>query len=315
MTGCILCGAQTKDKLTEQIRFGEVADVYKCMNCGLIFLEQGTIEIDNEFYKNDYHGNYLSRIEPTSVDPQSYHDKMYEVIAPWAERIKRHLDKEDVVLDFGCSAGHLMTHLSEDVGLIYGHEINENEVSFCKNVLGYDVAASDLHVRFSEDFFDVIVMSFVLEHIADPHKLLLTLGKLLKPEGKLIIIVPNADDPLLKMYDIDNFSEFYFCKEHLFYYTANTLKKILEQAGFAAEVEAIQEYPITNHLNWVFTGTPSNVTKARQLSVGQVKDEAVNNDLAKFWARVDQEYRVFLGEHGFADRVWCVAQNKKRGPC
>jgi SAM-dependent methyltransferase len=151
-------------------------------------------------------------------------------------------------------------------------------------------------------------MIFVLEHIAEPEKTLLDLKRFLKPNGKIIILVPNVQDALLKFYDIPKFGEFYFCIEHLFYYSPKTLGQLLKRCRLTGEAEAIQEYPVTNHLNWGYRQAPSDLLASRL----KVPDIGIRDaDLAPawedFWERVDQQYKAFLKANGFGDRVWCVA--------
>ena len=44
----------------------------------------------------------------------------------------------------------------------------------------------------TDDLFDVVVMGFILEHVDDPGLLLDRYKKLLAPEGRMFVAVPNA---------------------------------------------------------------------------------------------------------------------------
>jgi hypothetical protein len=117
--------------------------------------------------------------------------------------------------------------------------------------------------------------------------------------------VPNISDPLVSLYDIPEFSSFYYCIEHLFYYSRKTITSLFEKSGLKGEVEAVQEYPLTNHMNWAYRRKPSDSLAARQgapdVDVG-VESEAWK----ELWQKFDADYRVFLAKHGYADRLWCL---------
>ena len=45
---------------------------------------------------------------------------------------------------------------------------------------------------FKDNFFDVVVCAWVLEHLSDPNKAFKEIYRVLKPGGKVIFITPNA---------------------------------------------------------------------------------------------------------------------------
>ena len=75
--------------------------------------------------------------------------------------------------------------------------------------------------------FDVITMWHVLEHVRDPRKQVAELSRLIKPNGTIIIAVPN-----FKSYDAQHYKEFwagYDVPRHLFHYSKESI------AGLFAE--------------------------------------------------------------------------------
>jgi len=78
--------------------------------------------------------------------------------------------------------------------------------------------------------FDVVLMSHVLEHCIDPDAALATVMAMLKPGGKYVVLVPNND--------CQGFSEFgrhwawLDIPRHLTFFTAKSLHRSLEEAGF-----------------------------------------------------------------------------------
>ena len=120
-------------------------------------------------------------------------------------------------------------------------------------------------------------------------------------------MVPNISDPLVSFYDILEFRSFYYCIEHLFYYNRKSISLLLEKAELSGTVDLVQEYPVTNHLNWVYRRRPSDSLAARK----GVPDISIRNDdeadsWAQLWQGMDKAYREFLVENGYSDRLWCL---------
>ena len=304
---CPICKSLNTSLITDHLRFGKKGDVRHCGNCSLIFLDQNSFELPRDFYESRYHQTYLTHIEPAALDPQQYYEKMLKSTSTWSDKINGLLSGKETVLDFGCSTGHLLASIQGNTGKVYGHEVNTKEIEFCRKQLGLDVDNSDLFDRFEEGFFDYITMIYVLEHIADPINLLTQLKKLLKPNGEIIILVPNAADALLNFYDIPDFAEFYFCLEHLYYYTPTTIETVFKKSGLKGTIETIQEYPISNHLNWGYRQKPSDTLAARRLVPDiPLKEDRLTSRWESFWKQIDIDYKSFLAEIGFGDRLWCV---------
>ena len=199
---CPLCGAMVIGKVTSEVRFGLKANVYRCNECTLSFLDQDSFQYPNDFYEAEYHQTYLTHVEPAAFDPKAYYDKMLKATAPWAERFRALLTGKERVLDVGCSTGHFIELIKDKCAEVYGHDLNVKEVEFARDVLGLKVDNAELNQRFEEGTFDYITMIYVLEHIADPQSFLAYLRKFLKPGGKMVILCllytsPSPRDGLL----------------------------------------------------------------------------------------------------------------------
>jgi SAM-dependent methyltransferase len=79
--------------------------------------------------------------------------------------------------------------------------------------------------------FDVITMWHVLEHVSDLNNRIEQLRNLLKPQGTLIIAVPNCGS-----YDAKKYGKFwagYDLPRHLYHFTKSDVKLLLEKHGFS----------------------------------------------------------------------------------
>lgn len=101
-----------------------------------------------------------------------------------------------------------------------------------------DRASEKLHeLRYT---FDTIVMNDVLEHIEDTAGALQIVGRLLKPDGSLILSIPNVryylnvrDLALRGEWEYKDFG--ILDRTHLRFFTRSSIKSTLEQAGFVVE--------------------------------------------------------------------------------
>lgn len=309
---CPLCKKSDTRLITGKVRFGRKADVYKCRSCTLTFIDQDSFVFPKDFYEKNYHQTYLTHIEPDAVNPRAYYEKMKKINEVWADKFAGMLTGKEVVLDLGCSTGHFMDLVKNKVKKIYGHELSKKEVEFCRDTLKLDVSDQPLEKRFKEGVFDYIIMIYVLEHIARPKDFLRSMKKFLKTDGKFVILIPNARDALVDFYDIPSFKNFYYCIEHFYYYTPATIKRLFDEVGLEGEIEVVQEYPVTNHLNWGYTRSPRDAAASRKGEPDiPLAEGAPTGNWTKLWERFDRMYKAFLKENGYGDRIWCTVGRKR----
>jgi len=309
---CLLCGQNEKALIADTLRFGKKANVCRCKNCGLVFLDQKSFDFPKDFYEKEYHQTYITHIEPDALNPAVYYEKMKKSQKIWADKFKKILKGDEAVLDVGCSTGHFIDMIKDKAKKVAGHELNIKEVNFCREKLGLDVSNKPLSERFKEKRFDYITMIYVLEHIAEPKSFLNELKKFLKPDGKFVILVPNIKDALVNFYNIPEFKAFYYCIEHLYYYSPDTMKCLFNEVGLSGSIETIQEYPIANHLNWSYRRSPSDTLASRKgvpdVELGKSVSPEAWEDL---WGKFSKMYKDFLLHNGFGDRIWCVVGRNK----
>lgn len=310
---CPLCGSSKNDKITDTVRFDYKADVHRCDDCSLTFLDQQSFDYPDDFYEKEYHQTYITHVEPDALDPKVYFEKMKKATSVWADLFKSKLNGTEVVLDVGCSTGHFIELIQDSASKVYGHELSEKEVHFCQYVLNLEVSDQPLEKRFKPGTFDYITLIFVLEHISDPKTFLKDLQQYLKPDGKFVILVPNIQDALVNFYDLPEFRSFYYCIEHLYYYNQQTISKLFEDIGLTGQVEVLQEYPITNHLNWGYLRKPSDTLAARLgIPSAQLMENAPVEEWQNLWKEFNQMYLKFLTSNGYGDRLWCTVGPGKK---
>lgn len=123
------------------------------------------------------------------------------------------LDKGKV-LDFGAGTGDFLVQAKNNQWKTYGIEPNEKAKNIGKEKgICYAETLSD----FEDHFFDVITLWHVLEHIQDLNGTISELKRVLKPNGTVIVAVPN-----FKSYDATYYKEFwaaYDVPRHLWHFS------------------------------------------------------------------------------------------------
>ena len=104
-------------------------------------------------------------------------------------------NKEHIVLDVGCGAGHGSNLLSKKYKKVYGVDISPDAIEYAKNNWASDniefVVGSAMDIPFPDSTFDTISAFEVFEHLSDWRKFLSELRRVLKPGGVVYISTPN----------------------------------------------------------------------------------------------------------------------------
>ena len=142
-------------------------------------------------------------------------------------------------LDIGTNAGFFLRLAKKNKNWnIYGVEPSKSLADLAIKHFNLNIKNTLLeNADFDADFFDIVTMTDVFEHIPNPDEILAKARQLMKDGGILFIKVPNGLFNLtklrlakltnaLKTYDI--FDSY----EHLIHYSHKTLSKIVEKNGF-----------------------------------------------------------------------------------
>jgi 2-polyprenyl-3-methyl-5-hydroxy-6-metoxy-1,4-benzoquinol methylase len=97
-------------------------------------------------------------------------------------------------LEIGCGFGSFLNRLSAEGIVAHGLEINQKAVEKAKSK-GLQVESTNLseYSDSQQGKYDVVCMFQVLEHVSDLKPIITQSLNLLKPNGRLIISVPNND--------------------------------------------------------------------------------------------------------------------------
>ena len=133
------------------------------------------------------------------------------------------------VLDIGCGRGDLLLELGKTGVNGTGLERAPLDSRFESPSIEYRIGELG-EQRFLPGSFDAVVIWHVLEHLPDPRATLDAVGEILKPEGLLLIAVPNNSS-----WQAGFFRNAWFhidAPRHLYFFGHQGMERLLERQGY-----------------------------------------------------------------------------------
>lgn len=197
-----------------------------------------------ELQFNSEHNMWVTTPQPSASDLPKYYqseeyishtdtqrnlfEKVYHGVRSYSLQKKiRLIDKQTPIgklLDIGCGTGDFLEVAKKHGWEITGIEPNKDarDIAAKKtNSLIYDTVALN---DFEANSFDVITLWHVLEHLPNLEMHVKLFNHLLKPNGLLIIAVPNYNS-----FDSKHYKEFwaaYDVPRHLWHFSQNSIKSL-----------------------------------------------------------------------------------------
>lgn len=148
-------------------------------------------------------------------------------------------DHKANILEVGCGLGYL-THALKKAGHdIRGLDISANAVEAAKQNYGPYYICADVNVfpSTTEERFDIIIMTEVIEHLEEPLAVLSSLRTLLKPGGVALVSTPSKDFlPQSAVWRTDN------PPVHLAWYSKTSLREMARRTNFRVSFGDFRTY-------------------------------------------------------------------------
>lgn len=135
------------------------------------------------------------------------------------------------MLDVGCGSGTLLGLMKQRGFRPTGLDFSAEAADVAQRENGVRVVIGSLdQARFSAESFDLVTLFHVMEHVANPRAVLTEVTRILKPDGALVLQVPNIDSWQFKAfgakwYGLD-------IPRHVIDYSKDAMLKLLEDSGF-----------------------------------------------------------------------------------
>lgn len=160
-----------------------------------------------------------------------YHYARILMLAYKYKKIK-HLTAGKKLLDVGSGSGYFLHYMQQKGYAVTGVEISDKAKELCKN--NFDIAAyspSDfLNSKLDADY-DLITLWHVFEHVYTFEEYFNLFNQSLKPNGKLILALPNKNAWDAKHYG--TYWAAYDTPRHLWHFTPQTIEDFAKRRGFS----------------------------------------------------------------------------------
>ena len=137
------------------------------------------------------------------------------------------------LLDYGCGTGDFLKTAHQNGWHVSGIEPNEDARLIANKKTNQAVLDLSQIKTFKPQSFDVITLWHVLEHIPNLQEQILVLKSLLKPNGVLIIAVPNYNS-----YDAKHYQQFwaaYDVPRHLWHFSQTSISNLFKPVNLKIE--------------------------------------------------------------------------------
>ena len=191
----------------------------------LITHPQPSLEELPSYYKSE---DYISHTDSSkSLFDKAYQSVKKMMLVQKLKLINSFATEEKTILDIGAGTGDFLQYISKHNWRVSGVEPNEKARNLAKSKnlnLLRDLSS------FNNEKFDVITLWHVLEHIPNLKEQIEQFHHLLKPNGVLVIAVPNFES-----YDAKYYKEYwaaYDVPRHLWHFSKKGINRLFTKYNF-----------------------------------------------------------------------------------
>jgi SAM-dependent methyltransferase len=237
---CPLCNSEEK-KCAYDFKPYEVK---RCLNCGFYYLSPRLSEEESKkFYLDD---GYFDGGE-TGYTDINYQDQEVAFRMTF-KALMKNMKKQGLtggsLLEIGCAYGYLLDEAKEYFEYRAGTEFSDYAISMAEKRAD-KIYKGGVEALSKDERFDCIISVAVLEHVYRPKDFLVGIHERLKPNGKVVIAVPNMR--FFWRFIMGRFWPMFKIPEHILYFDDTSLSTIMTQAGFTGlqRVPYPHAFPIT----------------------------------------------------------------------
>ena len=187
------------------------------------------LDVLGDYYKSD---TYISHTDAN----KTLFDKVYQWVKKHTLNQKLKLinsfnTESKTVLDVGCGTGEFLKVCQDNAWQVSAVEPNAAARTLAENKLAIKIPTDLAEIKNQQ--FDVITLWHVLEHVPNLNEYIKQLEKLLKPNGRLTVAVPNHES-----YDAQYYQEFwaaYDVPRHLWHFSKKSIGLLFESVSMKVE--------------------------------------------------------------------------------
>ena len=228
---CPLCGNGVFRELVSK-EFADDQHLVRCATCGVVRLI-GETPATPDYWEDDTASLHVYRDAGLRTEVRDRYGRYLRLITKVS-------GGRGTLLDAGCGIGHFLLAARDAGWQVAGVEVSAKAATIARS-LGFDVETAGLeNSRRPPGAFDVVTLWDIIEHLDDPVAALRVVHEKLQPAS--IVFLETPDEAfwaraflrqafLASRGRVDLLSYFYY-PDHRFYFTRETLTRLLERAGF-----------------------------------------------------------------------------------
>ncbi len=249
---CCVCGSDDAKVvgIGEDFEYRTSSDVFaamQCKTCGLVYLNpRPSVSEFDRIYPPTYHAFDFSEEEFGFVHKVRSRLEANRLLA-----LCKDLGDDAKILDVGCGDGfhlRLLREFGNKNWTLEGLDASEKAVQIAEKFgtkvhLG-TAESNDL----PENTYDLAFLIQTIEHVEKPNEVLPAICRVLKPNGKLIIVTDNTDSLDFKLFKNGYWGGYHFPR-HWNLFNRNALATLTEKSGF--KIDKIET--VVSPVNWVYS--------------------------------------------------------------
>ena len=170
--------------------------IYCCQSCDFEFLRPLPLTEVSQRQMDS-----IADAELFSPMLRALHERL--IVWPEIRKVRKLLGRNNFkMLDIGCGTGWISKIWTDSGACVTGLEPSQTrgEIARKRGIRVLPCYVEDID---SSEYFDLIVIRHVLEHLENPRDILKSLHSRLNPGGLVLIVVPNIDCIGRKLFDTD----------------------------------------------------------------------------------------------------------------
>ena len=184
-----------------------------------------------DYYKSE---DYISHTNTKrNLFEKAYHFVRQIALKRKLKLINSFQTQEKYLLDIGCGTGDFLETAKNNGWQITGIEPSDNAREIANKKTNNSVYKIEQLLKLEPNSFDVISLWHVLEHLPNLDEHIKIFKRLLKPNGRLVIAVPNY-----KSFDALYYKSFWAAFDvprHLWHFSKTGIQKLFAQESFDVE--------------------------------------------------------------------------------
>ena len=197
-------------------------ELIQCTRCKLIEIHpKPSMESLKKYYPIKGYYTY---------DDEQKTNNLREILNNYCEsKIDRYCPHKEngIILDIGCGNGNFLGKMKKKGMQTFGIDAFQNSSNRDIDCFYH----KELHeCNLPQDYFDIITMNHVLEHLINPQEVLEEIHRILKPNGTFVVGVPNSNSLASKIFKSDWVQ--LDPPRHIYSFSDTNLLQLLENTGF-----------------------------------------------------------------------------------